>query len=118
VLPAAPSRLQQEVELLVALDVEYTHLKLVPGGRHITLPAEVCAVDASGRVLLYEHCNPLSGELGGRPAAGDSRLAGIWAVRSMSLFRLLMRVKGGAGGMGWLAALTVSRNSKAYCCRC
>ncbi|KAI3438838.1 hypothetical protein D9Q98_001255 [Chlorella vulgaris] len=60
VLPAAPSRLQQEVELLVALDVEYTHLKLVPGGRHVTLPAEVCAVDAGGRVLLYEHCNPSS----------------------------------------------------------
>lgn len=43
----------------MALDVEYTHLRLAPGGRHISLPAEVCAVDAAGRVLLYEHCNPL-----------------------------------------------------------
>lgn len=54
-----PSRLQQEVGLLVALDVEYTHLRLAGGGRHVSLPAEVCAVDAEGRVLLYEHCNPL-----------------------------------------------------------
>ncbi|KAL4434133.1 hypothetical protein ABPG75_000574 [Micractinium tetrahymenae] len=55
----APSRLQQEVELLVALDVEYAHLRLAPDGCHVSLPAEVCAVDAEGRVLLYEHCNPL-----------------------------------------------------------
>lgn len=54
-----PSRLQQEVGLLVALDVEYVHLQLASGGRHASLPAEVCAVDAEGRVLLYEHCNPL-----------------------------------------------------------
>lgn len=54
-----PSRLQQEVELLVAVDVEYTHLRLALGGRHVSLPAEVCAVNAEGRVLLYEHCNPL-----------------------------------------------------------
>lgn len=53
-----PSRLQQEVALLVAMDVEYTHLALQPGGRQVSLPAEVCALDAEGRVLLYEHCNP------------------------------------------------------------
>ena len=56
-LDSAPTRLEREVELLVGLDVEYTHLRV--GGRHVALPAEVCAVDAAGAVMLYEHCNPL-----------------------------------------------------------
>ena len=62
-LPA--SRLQQEVALLAALDCEFTHLQLLgPAGaaggrRHISLPAEVCVVDAEGRVLLHSLCNPL-----------------------------------------------------------
>lgn len=43
--------------------MEYTHLALPPRWRHISLPAEVCAVDAGGRVLLYERCNPLESEL-------------------------------------------------------
>ncbi len=69
-----PSRLQQEVQLLVALDVEYAHLRLAPAWRHVSLPAEVCAVDAEGRVLLYEQCNPLGEH-------GDA-VPGLWRLQS------------------------------------
>lgn len=71
---AMPPRLQQEVGLLVALDVEYTHLAPQGGGRHVSLPAEVCAVDATGRVLLYSHCNPLGEPAGAVGAAGHGVL--------------------------------------------
>lgn len=63
----------------MALDVEFTHLALLPGGRHVGLAAEVCAVDAEGRTLLYEFCNPL-GECG----------RGEW------------RREEGKGALGWL----------------
>lgn len=80
--PPPPPRLRQEVGLLAALDVEYTHLAPAAGGRHISLPAEVCVVDATGRVLLYEHCNPLGECTPAWPAGRRARLVsgsvGAW----------------------------------------
>lgn len=72
-----PSRLQLEEERLVAIDVEYTHLQILPGRRRVGLPTEVCALDATGRTLLHEHCNPLgqwrSGWLACRSCGGLQR---------------------------------------------
>lgn len=54
----APTRLQQQLEQLVALDVECAHFKVPGQPRVVHLPAEVCVVDAHGEVLLHTHCNP------------------------------------------------------------
>ncbi|KAL4430177.1 hypothetical protein ABPG77_004959 [Micractinium sp. CCAP 211/92] len=118
-----PSRLQQEVQLLVALDVEYAHLRLAPGGRHVSLPAEVCAVDAEGRVLLYEHCNPL-GQLpeqqrrrwrhvGGAPPALWQHAAPLSEVRQRLAALLQGRILVGHHLRKDLAALALSHPAEA-----
>lgn len=116
-----PSRLQQEVELLVAIDVEYTHLQLAPSGRHVSLAAEVCAVDASGKVLLYEHCNPLEGQLaqhrwrhvGGQPAALWQHAPPLSEVRRQLQELLKGRVLVGHHLRKDLAALALSHPGEA-----
>eukprot|EP00887_Chlorella_sp_A99_P000892 scaffold5.g892.t1 len=59
----------QEVERLVALDVECT--TLVCGGRRVQLPVEVCVLDARGATLCHSFCNPCMAEHDGwRHVAG------------------------------------------------
>lgn len=67
--PPFRTRLEQEVERLVALDVECT--TLVCGGRRVQLPVEVCVLDARGATLCHSFCNPCMAEHDGwRHVAG------------------------------------------------
>jgi hypothetical protein len=55
---APQTRLQQQAQDLLAIDVECAHFR-VPGQRRVQhLPAEVCLVDGQGNTVLRTHCNP------------------------------------------------------------
>ena len=57
--PNDPSltRLQREAQRLVAIDVEYAHIKITPTGQRYQLPAEICLVDYQGSILFHTFCN-------------------------------------------------------------
>jgi hypothetical protein len=66
--PPGGTRLQREAATVVAIDVEYTHLRTTPAGLRLQLPAEVCLVDAAGATLLRTFCDPLAGDPSAPPA--------------------------------------------------
>lgn len=57
-VPRQKTRLQQEADQALAIDVEYAHVLLLDGSRHrLQLPVEVCIVDAHRRPLVHTLIN-------------------------------------------------------------
>jgi hypothetical protein len=80
-LAAQPTRLQQQLKDIVAIDVECAHFRAPGQWRMVHLPAEVCLVDAQGTTLLRSHCNPR--ESG--PAWSFCRALGRWGFARHSV---------------------------------
>ena len=51
------TRLQREAQDLVALDVEFVHIRATSTGQRFQIPVEICIVDGRGQPLLRTLCN-------------------------------------------------------------
>jgi hypothetical protein len=65
-----PTRLQQQLKDLIAIDVECAHFRAPGQSRVLHLPAEVCLVDAQRNTVLRSHCNPCEWHEYAEPAPG------------------------------------------------